>query len=412
MSHYRCPNETQPISRSIHLGRLARFWPACRECEHRDDTGTISPRTVSQLAETWKRETSPQLFHAEGVAGVCPNELNTAHARRLAVVLGTYLAHQRPLDAEAPVVLLGNDGRALGAELLAAASEGLRWAGCHLVDVGAVSAPCLATAIDHLQADGGVLIGNPAAQSQTVGLKFWALGPRPLSAGAGLDDLEALLPQPIDRPTRTYGSQRSFPAHEPYLANLADAYHALRPLRLVLHTSCPPVAFFLQQLLATVACQAIFCASDEGPQRLGARVVAEGAHFGMAIGDDGETGRLVDQQGRNVPPERLVLLLARQQLSAQPGAKILLDPGTSASVAGVIHAWGGQAVVGAAGRAGTERAMRESGAVLGGGADGRLWHAVGHASPDALRTLTQLLVLLSRSDRRLSEVLDVEVPAK
>ena len=45
-------------------------------------------------------------------------------------------------------------------------------------------------------------------------------------------------------------------------------------------------------------------------------------------------------------------------------------------------------------------AMRDQHAVLGGGPSGRYWHAVGRLPlPDALRTLTLLLVLLSRDDR-------------
>ena len=53
--------------------------------------------------------------------------------------------------------------------------------------------------------------------------------------------------------------------------------------------------------------------------------------------------------------------------------------------------------------------MRQHDALLGGGPSGRLWHAVGRLPlADALRTLTLLLVLLSRDDSPLSEVLDAE----
>ena len=56
-------------------------------------------------------------------------------------------------------------------------------------------------------------------------------------------------------------------------------------------------------------------------------------------------------------------------------------------------------------------AMREHIATFGGGPNGRLWHIVaGVPLPDALMTITQLLVLLSRSDEPLSAVLDRDVP--
>ena len=51
--------------------------------------------------------------------------------------------------------------------------------------------------------------------------------------------------------------------------------------------------------------------------------------------------------------------------------------------------------------------MRESRATIAVDTAGRLWYAAGHAPlPDALRTLTLLLVLLSRNDRAFSAVLD------
>jgi hypothetical protein len=50
--------------------------------------------------------------------------------------------------------------------------------------------------------------------------------------------------------------------------------------------------------------------------------------------------------------------------------------------------------------------MRESRATMAVDTSGRLWYAFGHAPlPDALRTLTHLLVLLSRNDLAFSTVL-------
>jgi phosphomannomutase len=140
------------------------------------------------------------------------------------------------------------------------------------------------------------------------------------------------------------------------------------------------------------------------------QILAEKAHFGLHVGDDGETARLFDERGREVPAERLLLLLARQRLAEQSGGTIVLETGTNESVANTIAAWGGRVVAGPSVRAVMEQTMRQAGALLGGGPSGRIWHNPGHATPDALRTLTSLLVLLSRSDRRMSEVLDAETP--
>ena len=404
-TEYRCPGQRYAISRAVHLGRLASFFPACRTCPHHDDTGELSPRTRRQLRETRGRGQEASLFFEEGMAGVCPNDFGPAAARGAAVALGMYLQRQRAEVPDAPVVLIAGDGRPLTAELQAAVGEGLRWAGCHVVDLGAATAPCVALAIDHLQAAGGLLLGNPADRPQTVGLKFWAPGPRPLSAGGVLDDLAAIYGRPVDRPTRNFGSRRRFQADAPYLASLADQYHALRPLRILLDTRCAPLLGYLRRLTEPVACEVL---SAAGPAKLGEEVIARAAHFGLSVLDDGEVCRSCDERGREVPGERLLLLLAREQLRQSPGRSIVVEPDTSPQTLSTLAAWGGRPVVAGPRRAAIDAAMRQTLAVFGGGPSGRFWFTAAQTAPDALRAVTQLLVLLSRSDRRFSEVLDAE----
>jgi phosphomannomutase len=406
---YRCPGQSYSISRAVHLGRLARFYPPCRECPHQDDTGTLPARVVEQLIETRRRAQASPWFTAEGAAGVCPNDLGPEAVRMLAVAFGLREFRRRREPGEAPVILLGGDGRSLTAELVAVAGEALRWAGCHMVDIGAVTSACMAFALDHWQASGGILVGNPDDRPQTAGLKFWSDGPHPLSAGEGLDELEAICREPVDRPTRTFGSRRRFAADEPYLAALAEHYHALRPLRFVLHTACLPAGIYVRKLTSAVACEALVVTT--GVEGLADQILAEKAHFGLHVGDDGEIAWLFDERGREVSADRLLLLLARHRLADRPGGTIVLEAGTSASTAEVIAMWGGRVVEASCVRAVMEQTMRQTGALLGGGPTERIWHNPGHATPDALRTLTAVLVSLSRSDRRLSEVLDAETRA-
>jgi phosphomannomutase len=405
---YRCPGERSPVSEAVHLGRLAGFYPACRRCPHGEQTGTLSSRQVKRVQETRRRGQIRPLFHSEGAAGTYLNDLDPASARRMAAALGVYL-RRRPRDtSDSPRTIIASDGRPLTPEMVAAVGEGLRWAGCHVVDIGAASAPCTARAIDHLNADGGILVGNPEGRAHTVGLKFWADGARPLSEGEALDTVRRLFETGVDRPTRRYGSLRRLQAEGPYLDGLAESYHALRPLRFLLHTTCPPVLGYLGKLTAEVACEAIPCPAR--PDQLGDQVRAERAHFAVRIDDDGQRCQLWDEGGRPVAEGQLFLLVARHLLAEQPGRVIVLEEPTDIQVARQICASGGCPVTSDARRAAMERAMRENGALLGGGPSGRFWYrsADGHTSADGLMTLTLLLKILSRSDRRLSQVLDAE----
>ncbi len=412
IAEYRCPGQRYPISRAVHLGRLARFYPACRQCARRDDTGSLSARQVEQLVETRTRGLSRPLFHEEGTGGVYPGDLGTDTGRDVAAALGMVLQQRTGRSHHGPpVVAMAHDGRAIGCELVASVGEGLRWAGCHVVDIGPASAACLALAIDHLQTDGGVLVGRPGKEPHLVGLKFWGPGPRPLSGGGdgGLESLSAIHAAGVDRPARAFGSLRRFQADVPYLAGLAERYHALRPLRFVLHSSCGPLVRYIKELTEPVACRIL--QSRNATERLPEEVRTGEAHFGACIDDDGERCRILDERGRWVPPERMLRLLARRLLAERPEGVVVLEEGTARTVAERIEAAGGRVVTADARRAEMAAAMRSGGGIFGGGRTGRFWYdRDGVPLPDALMTLTWLLVLLSQSDRRFSEVLDREAP--
>jgi len=407
---YVCPGENAPISRAVHLGRLTRYYPACRQCMHRTDTAGLSPRLVKRLAEAHSQAPARPLFHDEGVAGVYLNELNPQTAKCLAASFGVYTQRNDPQAAETPVVVLGADGSLWTPELTAAVSEGLRLAGCHVIDVGHVSAPCLTFALHHLQASAGILVHHQEDPvQQTVGLKFWTAEANPLSAGGPLETVRKLFESGVDRPTRCFGSLRRFPADPPYLGNLTEYYHALRPLRFLLDTRCQPLTGYLNKLMSTVACQCLPCRIIA--ERLPDQICDERPHFAVQVDEDGERLFLWDERGHRIDTEQLLILIARHLLADQPAAVVIVEQDTSAPTIQKLEQFGVQVVVSDSRRAEMARTIRVHRASLGGGPSGRLWY--GHAtnrppcpappSADALATLTHLLVLLSQTDQPLSE---------
>ena len=360
---YRCPGQDYPISRAVHLARMAGFYPGCRACRHGTDTGGLSRRVVRRVEETRTRAREnadkASLFFDEGAVGAYLNDIGPVQARRMAAALGIVLRDAREQDAvEPPVVIVAGDGRPFVPELVAAVAEGLRWSGCHVVDIGQASAGSAAFALGHFQADGGILVGNPGHKPQTVGLKFWGGRGMPLSTGEGepsLDDVRRVYEAGPDRPCRKYGSLRRLQVEDDYLATLADHYHALRPLRLLLDCGCRPLCEYLERLTEPLACEIVrkTVASDWANK-------SDWAHLAVSIDGNGETCRLFDERGEEVKAQRLAELIGRH-LEAQ------IDDS-------------------AGGRFGDR-----SGGV---------------PTADALWTVTLLLEILSQSDRPLSSVLD------
>jgi len=99
---YICPDGRHPISRSVHLGRLAAFYPACRNCPRRDDTGALPPGRVEQLEEVCAARPARAIFSDEGINGVFHSELTPQMIQRVAAAFGAFLREADPRPPSPP----------------------------------------------------------------------------------------------------------------------------------------------------------------------------------------------------------------------------------------------------------------------------------------------------------------------
>ncbi len=311
-TEYQCPGDSYTISQSVHLARLASFHPACRECRHNEATATLSPTYLRRFDETQRRASESSVFSDVGVVGVYRNQVDVTTVRRIAIAMGLYCCDQTETDDRLPHIVLASDQRPEISELVAVASEGLRRTGCEVTDIGGATAACARAAIVDLNADGGLMVGNPTNDRWTIGLRFWSAGATPITHTSGLLEIQELYDRGTCRGVRQMGPIRRVRVEPNYLDRLAPLYHALRPLRLVVDTTSAPVQRYWSQLSSSVACHMQLVDSetlsrgDAQPQDLlAATVLRENAHFGMTINGDGVMLAIVDEQAKAVSPALL-----------------------------------------------------------------------------------------------------------
>ena len=384
---YRCPGEAYEISRSVHLGRLASFYPACGGCLHRRDKEMLSPRRIKMLGEVHRHaEHTNPLFHRAGISGVYLNEIGPEIARRIGQALGSAVVSSRP-DDDAPRVFIAADGRPWTAELAASAADGLRWSGCNVVDLGAATAPCLALAAERHDAAGTLLVGNHSGQSREVGFALGGRHGEPLSSPGALDAVRELFHSPAPRPSRPFGGIDRSSADSDYLTQFEEYYHALRPLRLVVGTTSLALIRYLERLTSTVAVKIeCFSGAPLESARIAERVRAARGHFGIWVDGDGEACRLFDERGEPVAVDALVALIMQEILVERPAPRVVRGEDSS-------------------NRQSIWNAIREQSAAFAADRDGRIWYAGPPTCADALWTVTRLLTLLSRGDQPLSELI-------
>jgi phosphomannomutase len=418
---YRCPGETHSIDWAVHLARLAAFYPPCRQCDCRGDARLLPPLEVRRWAELERRTSRGASFTAEGLEGPSANDVDPALARRFAGALAIVLWRRPDAGREPPKVVVGADGHWTTAELVSAACESLRLAGCRTVEAGAVTSASLAVAAQHLAADAALRIGNSTLGTRSIGLSVWGPSGRPWSAPGELDALRAVYESShTARPKRGGGALERTSSSELYLAPMKTLFHGLRPLRFVVDTTCEPLVRHLGELSSHAACEVLrprpsqalgeFDAAQPLVARrlesLGQRVVAEGAHFGLWIDGSGEACRAVDERGSAVECEKLFLALAAYVCHQQPGATLVVQREASTDLQRSLANLGARTVRCGPTRQATFDAMVAKRAVFGSGPLGRFWFAGDPPTSDALLALSLLLNVLSQSDRAVSEVLD------
>jgi phosphomannomutase len=328
---YVCPGEDHPIPRSIHLARLAAYYPKCRECEHRRDTGQLPRSTVGRLEQTAARVVRPSPFGPEGIRGEYLNHLTRQIAGRVAEAVADWCWQSQPhagrlpsLDDETddpprpvhagPAIVIGHDDRPSSPDLSVGVSAALRRMGCEVIDVGRVSGPCHTFAVEHLQADAGLFVTGSGRPPQWTGLDL--SGPRgvPWSMGGAiakgtLVDIERRFLAGVSRPTRLGGTQRYFDAAVPYRASLLKHFRDLRPLRVVCAVADEMLRQTLQQIFEPLPCDLIMIdaprAAGEAPAagdpvtRAFRKAIKEAdAVCGVAVSEDARGMAVFDEQGR------------------------------------------------------------------------------------------------------------------
>jgi phosphomannomutase/phosphoglucomutase len=135
-------------------------------------------------------------------------------------------------------------------------------------------------------------------------------------------------------------------------------------------------------------------------------VRASSADVGIAFDGDGDRIGVVDETGRIIWGDELMVLLSRAVLAENPRATIIAEVKCSQTLFDDIEIRGGKAVMWKAGHSLIKAKMKETGAVLAGEMSGHLcWADKFYGFDDATYAAARVLEILSKTDKKLSELL-------
>ncbi|TVO77050.1 phosphomannomutase/phosphoglucomutase [Sedimenticola selenatireducens] len=351
------------------------------------------------------------IFRAYDIRGVVGQTLN----ERIIFEIGRAIGSEAQ-DQGQHTVIVARDGRHSGAAFSRALSDGLMASGCDVLDIGMVPTPVLYFATYFLGSNSGVMITGSHNPSDYNGLKIVING----SALSG--DGIAGLRERIERGNLRQGQgvlheQDLLPD---YIERIVDDVQLSRPLKLVVDCGNGVAGVVAPALFQALGCDVtpLYCKVDGDfpnhhpdpgkPENLADLITAvreRKADLGVAFDGDGDRLGVVDATGKIIWPDRLLMLLARDVLSRQPGADVIYDVKSSRHLADEILSYGGRPIMWKTGHSLIKAKMRETGALLAGEMSGHLfikerWYGF----DDGLYSCARLLELLSSEPMSVTEV--------
>ncbi|WP_130470619.1 phosphomannomutase/phosphoglucomutase [Candidatus Magnetaquicoccus inordinatus] len=356
------------------------------------------------------------IFREYDIRGVAGSELSESLVRDLGIVFAAHVQELRS-RSEPMTIVIGRDGRHSSPSLAKALAEGLAYGGAIVIDCGLLPTPALYFANHHFNADAAIMLTGSHNPPEYNGLKM-------VRDGRSVYGQEIqLLRQRLQNgavPLPEAAEIRSGRVLERYLQRILADYSPGRSIQVVLdcgNGATGVVAPELLNRLPGVAGEVLYAEVDgnfpnhhpdptipANLQALWHHMQETDAELGIAFDGDGDRIGALDEKGKIVWGDRLMILFARQILAKQPGATIIGDVKCSQLLFDAVAEAGGEPLMWKTGHSLVKTKMRETAAPLGGEMSGHLFFADRYLGyDDALYAAVRLIELVASGPETLSE---------
>ena len=186
-----------------------------------------------------------EIFKAYDIRGIVDHSLTETTVQQIGQAVAS-----DTLACQGDTVIVGRDGRLSGPRLVSALSDGIRAAGCDVVDIGMVATPCTYFASHHLNIGSAISVTGSHNPPEYNGLKIMVGGETLF--GERIQHLR----HRIETGELEHGSgnRRETDVVEAYLNRITSTIELARPLKIVTDCGNGVAGTLVPRLFRTLGC--------------------------------------------------------------------------------------------------------------------------------------------------------------
>lgn len=361
----------------------------------------------------------PSIFREYDVRGIAGRDLT----EDFAFLLGQAYAEMFREKLKLNKVAVGRDCRLTSDAYGAALMSGIRSQGVDVIDLGVCATPLTYFSLFHLEIDGAIMVTGSHNPSDYNGFKI-CIGKGTIH-GQEIQHLRTVM-EKLNTPSGAVksakqGALSSYAIIPAYVNHLVKNAKPTKPLKIVLDSGNGTASNIAPQIFEKLGAKVIplYCELDgrfpnhhpdptvpANLKVLVETVIKEKAAFGVAFDGDSDRIGAVDENGRILYGDELMVILARAVLKENPGATILSEVKSSHRLYQDIARHGGNPIMWKTGHSLIKSKMKESGALLAGEMSGHIFFADRNFGyDDAIYAALRLFEIASQHNGPVSSLL-------
>jgi len=358
-------------------------------------------------------QVNPNIFREYDIRGVVKEDLPPDVVVLIGKGIGTFLKRKGVSR-----LTVGRDGRLSSERIASNLKDGLVSTGLNVTDVGLCPTPVLYFSVPHLSVQAGIMITGSHNPPEFNGIKT-ALG-KAAVFGPQIQEIRALIERG-DFEKSSPPPVKSYNILDPYVEHLSHNLKLDRAVRVGMDCGNGTGGLVAPKIFRAIGAT-VYDLFSEVDGRFPnhhpdptveknladlKKVVADRG-LEVGVGFDGDADRLgtIDQNGKVIWGDQLMILFARSILKKSPGATVIADVKCSENLFSDVRKHGGKAIMYKTGHANIKNKLWEENAPLAGEMSGHLFFADRYFGfDDGIYAAARLVEIVSQLDHPISEEL-------